>query len=317
MLVQPRLEWRTATVRENREETAQARTLVLDVPDWPGHRAGQHVDIRLTADDGYQAERSYSIASAPESAALELTIERIDDGEVSPYLTEELVPGDAFELRGPIGGYFAWQASQGGPLLLVGGGSGLVPLMAMLRHRGLAGSDADTRLLVSTRILDDLLYRDELLALDDVALTVTITLTRGEAPAGWTGFTRGSTRRCSWRWGPSRPPCRVSTSAAPRRSSRRPPGFWWSWDTSPTPSTPSASDPREADHAHRRKPAGGRTPGGVPRRVTTVPRTCQSRAASAIRSAPTSSTAAPAGCCAARPAATSPPASPRCRTATR
>ena len=190
MLVQPRLEWRTATVRENREETAQARTLVLDVPDWPGHRAGQHVDIRLTADDGYQAERSYSIASAPESAALELTIERIDDGEVSPYLTEELVPGDAFELRGPIGGYFAWQASQGGPLLLVGGGSGLVPLMAMLRHRRLAGSDADTRLLVSTRTLDDLLYRDELLALDDVALTVTITLTRGEAPAGWTGFTR-------------------------------------------------------------------------------------------------------------------------------
>ena len=124
MLVQPRLEWRTATVRENREETAEARTLVLDVPDWPGHRAGQHVDIRLTAEDGYQAERSYSIASAPESAALELTIERIDDGEVSPYLAEELVPGDEFELRGPIGGYFAWQASQGGPLLLVGAAPG-------------------------------------------------------------------------------------------------------------------------------------------------------------------------------------------------
>src|SRR5512140_640214 len=125
MLVQPRLDWRTATVRENREETAHARTIVFDVPDWPGHRAGQHVDIRLTAEDGYQAERSYSIASAPRGTEVELTVERLDDGEVSPYLTDELRPGDEIELRGPVGGYFAWEPAQGGPLLLVAGGSGI------------------------------------------------------------------------------------------------------------------------------------------------------------------------------------------------
>jgi ferredoxin-NADP reductase len=190
MLVQPRLEWRTATVRENREETSHARTLVLDVPDWPGHRAGQHVDIRLTAEDGYQAERSYSIASAPESPDLELTIERIEDGEVSPYLTDELVAGDEFELRGPIGGYFAWEVGQGGPLLLVAGGSGLVPLMAMLRHRRANESEVEARLLVSTRMLHDLLYRDELLGMGDANLEVTVTLTRGGAPPDWHGFTR-------------------------------------------------------------------------------------------------------------------------------
>ena len=112
------------------------KTLVLAAPDWPGHRAGQHVDIRLTAEDGYQAQRSYSIASSPEDGRLALTVERLEDGEVSPYLADELVVGDKLELRGPIGGYFVWEASEGGPVLLVGGGSGVVPLMAMIRAPG-------------------------------------------------------------------------------------------------------------------------------------------------------------------------------------
>jgi ferredoxin-NADP reductase len=163
---------------------------VLHVPDWPGHLAGQHVDIRLTAEDGYQAQRSYSIASPPESAELELTVERIDDGEVSPYLTEEARPGDRFELRGPIGGYFAWHVSSGGPLLLVGGGAGLVPLMAMLRHRQAANHDIDARLLLSARTLDDVLYRDELDRLAGDVARVHLTLTRGPAPSGWRGWTR-------------------------------------------------------------------------------------------------------------------------------
>jgi ferredoxin-NADP reductase len=163
---------------------------VLGVPGWPGHLAGQHVDIRLTADDGYQAERSYSIASGPEASALELTVERIDDGEVSPYLTEDVQLGDQFELRGPIGGYFVWEAARGGPLLLVGGGSGLVPLMAMLRHHEAVGSDADARLLLSARTLEDVLYREELERLgQDPHRSVQLTLTRGPAPAGWDGFT--------------------------------------------------------------------------------------------------------------------------------
>ena len=129
-----RLTWRTATVLDTVEETPHARTIVLDVAGWPGHVAGQHVDVRLTAEDGYQAERSYSIASAPENGLVELTIERIDDGEVSPYLAGVLMAGDEIELRGPIGGHFTWTVGDGGPLLLVAGGSGLVPLMAMLRH---------------------------------------------------------------------------------------------------------------------------------------------------------------------------------------
>jgi ferredoxin-NADP reductase len=162
---------------------------VLDVPDWPGHSAGQHVDIRLTAEDGYQAERSYSIASAPENAGVELTVEHIEDGEVSPYLTEEARPGDQFEMRGPIGGYFTWRAGLSGPLLLVAGGSGLVPLMAMLRHRRAAQSDADARLLLSVRALDDVLYRQELERLTG-DVTVHLTLTRGAAPPGWKGWTR-------------------------------------------------------------------------------------------------------------------------------
>jgi ferredoxin-NADP reductase len=181
--------WQVATVRAVRDETATTRTLVLDVPNWPRHAAGQHVDVRLTAEDGYQAQRSYSIASAPESPDLELTIERIDDGEVSPYLTEEVRPGDQFEVRGPIGGWFSWRVEDGGPLLLVGGGSGLVPLMAMLRHRAARGSAVEARLLVSARRWDDVLYRDELPSLGDGGVRIAYTLTR-EQPPGWSGFDR-------------------------------------------------------------------------------------------------------------------------------
>ena len=152
-----RLSWRLAEVAETIVETPRAKTLILAVPGWEGHLPGQHVDVRLTADDGYQAERSYSIASAPSGERIELTIEELEDGEVSPYLTEELRPGDKLELRGPIGGYFAWDASRGGPLFLVAGGSGIVPLMAMLRHRAATGSEIPVRLLYSSRAYDDII----------------------------------------------------------------------------------------------------------------------------------------------------------------
>lgn len=191
-VVRAPLIWRTATVVELVDETPHARTLVLDVPGWPGHVAGQHVDVRLTAEDGYVAERSYSIASAPEEAPrVALTVERIDDGEVSPYLAGELVVGDQFEVRGPVGGHFTWRAPDGGPLLLVAGGSGLVPLMAMVRHRAATGSHADTRLLVSARGLEAMLYRDELerLASAGDGLSITYTLTR-TVPERWDGFAR-------------------------------------------------------------------------------------------------------------------------------
>jgi ferredoxin-NADP reductase len=186
-----RITWRLATVAEVVDETPHARTLLLDVPDWPGHRAGQHLDVRLTAEDGYQAERSYSIASAPEDPRVALTVERIDDGEVSPYLAGDVVAGDQFEVRGPIGGHFTWRAEDGGPLLLVAGGSGLVPLMAMLRHRAAAGSMADTRLLLSAREWEAVLYRDELgrLASGGDGLGITYTLTRSQ-PAAWPGYAR-------------------------------------------------------------------------------------------------------------------------------
>jgi len=166
-----RLTWRVASVAELVDETPRTRTLVLDVDGWEGHRAGQHVDVRLTAEDGYQAERSYSIASGPDDDRLELTVERIDDGEVSPYLVGEARQGDTFEVRGPIGGYFAWAPTDGGPLFLVGGGSGVVPLRSMLRARPW---DVAARLIYSARTLDDVIYRDELDALgDDVVLTLT------------------------------------------------------------------------------------------------------------------------------------------------
>ncbi len=178
--------WRIATVAELRPETARTTTLVLEVPDWPGHLAGQHVDVRLTAEDGYQAERSYSIASAPEDPELAVTVERIDDGEVSPYLTDEVRPGDQFELRGPIGGYFTWQVADGGPLVLVAGGSGLIPLMAMLRHRANARSRVEAHLLLSAREWSDVLYRDELDRHAQDGVDVHYTLTRVQ-PDGWTG----------------------------------------------------------------------------------------------------------------------------------
>ncbi|HEX5504392.1 MAG TPA: ferredoxin reductase [Thermomicrobiales bacterium] len=183
--------WRLATVVATVAETARARSLVLDVPGWAGHRPGQHLDLRLTAEDGYQAQRSYSIASPPEEPRVALTIERLDDGEVSPYLTDELRAGDRLELRGPIGGYFTWRVERGGPLLLVAGGSGVVPLMAMLRHRAAAGGAVPARLLYSSRAADEIIYRAELdrLAAADGALDVVHTLTRAQPP-GWTGYRR-------------------------------------------------------------------------------------------------------------------------------
>jgi ferredoxin-NADP reductase len=182
--------WRTATVAAIVAESPHARTLVLDVPDWPGHRAGQHVDVRLTAEDGYQAERSYSIGSAPELDQLELTVELIEDGEISPYLVEVVHEGDEFELRGPIGGHFTWSVDAGGPLLLVGGGSGLVPLMSMLRHRAARGSNVETHLLVSARSPEDRLYAEELEGLaGSPGLSLAWTYTR-KPPPGWDGFAR-------------------------------------------------------------------------------------------------------------------------------
>jgi len=181
-----RLTWQLATVLELIDETPRVRSIVLDCPDWPGHRAGQHVDVRLTAEDGYQAQRSYSLASAPEDDHQVLTVERLEDGEVSPYLTDELRPGDELELRGPIGGYFVWEEELGGPLLLVAGGSGVVPLRAMLRHRAASWSDVPARLLYSSRSLDEVIYREELEQLD---AEVVLTLTRAR-PAGWLGYRR-------------------------------------------------------------------------------------------------------------------------------
>jgi ferredoxin-NADP reductase len=172
-------------------ETPRTKSLVLEVPEWKGHKAGQHVDVRLTAPDGYQTQRSYSIASAPEDERLMLTVERLDDGEVSPYLTDVLMAGDKLEFRGPIGGYFAWEERDGGPLLLVGGGSGVVPLMAMIRHRAAAGSGVPVRLLYSSRSYEEIIFREELetLAARDASLEVIHTLTRSR-PEGWVGYDR-------------------------------------------------------------------------------------------------------------------------------
>lgn len=199
-----RLIWREAEVQEIVPETARVKSFALRVPGWPGHLPGQHVDVRLTAADGYQAERSYSIASAPEPAPtptptqgerqgelLVLTVERIDDGEVSPFLTEELRVGDKLELRGPIGGYFTWAAGVRRPLQLLAGGSGIVPLMAMLRHRARVAPELPARLLYSSRTWDSIIYAEELRRLSDrdPRLTVVHTLTR-ESPPGWTGQSR-------------------------------------------------------------------------------------------------------------------------------
>ena len=182
-----RLTWQLARVLELVEETPRCKSLVLDPPAWPGHRAGQHVDVRLTAEDGYQTERSYSIASAPEDPNLVLTVERLEDGEVSPYLTDELRPGDELELRGPIGGYFVWEDSLGGPLLMIAGGSGVVPFRAMLRHRAAGDATTPARLLYSSRALEDVIYRQELAELaDHDGVGVHLALTR-EWPEEWQG----------------------------------------------------------------------------------------------------------------------------------
>jgi ferredoxin-NADP reductase len=183
-----RLEWQLAQVREIVVETYRVKSLLLHVANWQGHLPGQHVDIRLTAADGYQAQRSYSIASPPEDELLTLTVERVDNGEVSPYLVDELRVGDQFELRGPIGRYFVWTVAARGPLWLIGGGSGIVPLMAMLRHRNRRKVRSPALLLYSSRSLDDVIYRAELdaMAHRDLGLRVVNTLTRKQ-PKDWTG----------------------------------------------------------------------------------------------------------------------------------
>jgi ferredoxin-NADP reductase len=180
-----------AQVAEVVPETARVATLVLRVPGWPGHLPGQHVDVRLTGEDGYQAQRLYSIASAPEAPFVSLTVERIEQGEVSPYFVGDVRKGDEFELRGPIGGHFVWTADRGGPLFLIAGGSGVVPLMAMLRHRAAVASRVPAVLLYSSRSFEDVIYREELerLAADGSGLRVVHTLTRARPPA-WSGYAR-------------------------------------------------------------------------------------------------------------------------------
>ena len=184
--VRGRLTWQVATVAGLTRETPSVCTIELEPPDWAGHRAGQHLDVRLTAEDGYRAERSYSIASAP-GERLAITVERLDDGEVSPYLTEELQVGDELELRGPIGGYFVWGPNDGSPLMLLAGGSGVVPLRCILRERLRTGSDVPARLLYSARTLPDVIYRDELGRHHD-GVEVNYTLSRSRPP-GWSGHT--------------------------------------------------------------------------------------------------------------------------------
>jgi ferredoxin-NADP reductase len=188
--------WLSAEVREIIVETPRVKTIWFGVPHWPRHLPGQHVDVRLTAEDGYQAQRSYSIASRPEDDGVALTVERLEDGEVSTFLTDELRAGDHIELRGPLGGYFTWTVERGGPLALVAGGSGIVPLMAMVRHRATQGSQIPTHLLSSWRAVEDVIYRDELagLAARQNGLEVTHTLTR-HAPPDWRGHTRRIDRK--------------------------------------------------------------------------------------------------------------------------
>ena len=178
------MSWRPATVASVRPESPAARTVVLQVPGWPGHAAGQHVDIRLTAEDGYTASRSYSIASVADGELVEVTVERLDDGEVSPYLVDVAAPGDRLEVRGPVGGWFVWRPEQAEPVLLVGGGSGVVPLMSMVRRHGAFGSSAPLRLVYSLRDPDATLYRDELAGLASDGLSLTYVYTR-RTPEGW------------------------------------------------------------------------------------------------------------------------------------
>lgn len=186
------LRWQVATVEAVHQDTPRAKTFTFRLPQWVRHRPGQHYDLRLTAPDGYQAERSYSIASEPErEGVVDLTIERIDDGEVSPYLHDVVAVGDRLELRGPIGGYFVWEAGGSDPLLLVGGGSGVVPLMAMVRHRAAVRSKVAARLLYSSRSQEDVIYAGELRRLSGASdgFQLVETLTRNQ-PAGWRGYRR-------------------------------------------------------------------------------------------------------------------------------
>lgn len=206
------LAWQIATVSAIRAETAEVSSYTLRLPAWRAHRAGQHYDVRLTAADGYRAQRSYSIASPPGDRTVALTVERLDDGEVSPYLVGELRRGDGLEIRGPIGGYFVWDVAVGGPLLLVAGGSGIVPLMAMLRRHARADAsvraEVPVRLLYSARTPDDVIYHTELARLADPPLVeVVFTFTRN-APPAWTGYRRRIDRAIleSVSWPPSAAP---------------------------------------------------------------------------------------------------------------
>jgi len=189
--IRGRLNWQLADVTGFVDQTPRIRTIELEAPDWPGHLPGQHVDVRLTADDGYQAQRSYSIATPTDGSRLAITVERIEDGEVSPYLAGALQPGDKLELRGPIGGYFVWEPSRGGPLLLAAGGSGIVPLMAMLRDRVAMRSWVAVRLLASSRSWEDVIYRSELEGIerDEMGVEIVHTLTRSQPPE-WPGYDR-------------------------------------------------------------------------------------------------------------------------------
>jgi ferredoxin-NADP reductase len=189
--MRPLLDWQIATINSIQAETPTVKTFTLAVPNWMPHRAGQHYDLRLTAPDGYQAQRSYSIASEPErQGEIDLTVERLEDGEVSTYMHDVLILGDQIEVRGPIGGYFVWEADLGGPLLLIAGGSGVVPLMSMIRHRSRVGSQIPTRLLYSVRTPEDVIYEElrQRPAFHD-GLEILYTFTRSQ-PAGWTGYAR-------------------------------------------------------------------------------------------------------------------------------
>ena len=186
------LDWQIASIRDVKPETAKVKSFTLTLPDWMRHRAGQHYDIRLTAEDGYHAQRSYSIASEPErEGEVDITVERINDGEVSTYLHDVLIPGDRLEARGPIGGYFVWEATMTGPLLLIAGGSGIVPLMSMLRHRAAAGGKNPAALLYSSRNFADIIYYTELekLRASNNGLQIIHTLTRSQ-PVDWKGYAR-------------------------------------------------------------------------------------------------------------------------------